>query len=741
MSNKYKHIKIPAPLISGESHYTPPPKRDMRKFTGPAISTQKKSILRGVKGINKVFREREDALRIESDKQFREFKIKFVGPINKKIVEKYRISIYKEEEDKNENATLFGKISDRKLTHQSKSDFDRLNEDLRDYCQTNRLKSYFKKVKQIKPITLEEVIEKELNDKFNIAPSTALYVDVSFAGEREVVGQKIISIQQEFSRKFISQVNSELVHFCRLKADLNDVKLLVSGYDGIVNIEQMPQYQMFTSSGEQDLETTEIIPPAAGGDPAFILDHAINADHLVLKDAVIDCIGSTSGDKTHGTAVASLVVCGTGLKLSGRVKQDNSIISVNVLEDIKTLEATILSIVDQFKNSYGMLLFNLSFNNYCLLYRRKEVDKFTVLLDEISSKNNCIFFISAGNLFQCMEPAMTSRIQGMGYPGYYRLPFCRILPPADSINNISVGSLTYQESVDSLTKVKNPSAITRANLENVSFIKPDFVHYDSNHNNSFEPEYNGVYLASGNTNQLTKSYGTSFAAPLVLHDACILHNFYPDYNKNTIKALLVHFADPINADSIRDKKIKNQLVGFGVPNLERAKYSLNTSSTIVIEDEIGLNKKKIVKFPIPACISGSSRKRLRIKKTLVYDPMVNPQNTKLYNPINISVQFVREDDTCLDSFSTRSTYDGAHSKSNVKSYPCLELSTTKHYGEFWHLSIFCECKLSDVPADYKQKYSIVLSIEDIERDDSIDIHEEISNMIEIESHVNVPIEV
>ena len=63
-------------------------------------------------------------------------------------------------------------------------------------------------------------------------------------------------------------------------------------------------------------------------------------------------------------------------------------------------------------------------------------------------------------------------------------------------------------------------------------------------------------------------------------------------------------------------------------------------------------------------------------------------------------------------------------------------------GNFWHLKIICENKdESIVPADYKQLYSVILSVEDIKEDDDVDLHEEILNMIEVETHVHVPVEV
>jgi len=742
-SKKYKHIKVPNSLFSREGVYTPPPRRNYKELGEFNREKQKRKVLSGVSRINNFFSEKDTSLKIDTDKQVNEIKIKFHGPANSDFISRYRIQVYRQEENKEKDATIYGRISNKPIGNQ-KSDFERLKDEANAYVQRTERKSYFEKIKELKPLTLEEILEKDLKDKYKVNPSQEIFVDVSFADKQNIATVKLNSIQEQFSNKFISKVNTELLHFCRLKAKYEDVENLHKSYEGIIDIEQAPDYELFGSSLEKNIDNLNILPPGDDGDPAFVLDGAANSNHRTLNGAVIRSVGPHTGDKKHATAVASLVVCGHKLDIRGNIQQDNNVIVVDVSDgqnNFLKLEEKIIETVEQNAPNYKLLLLNLSINNY-YFYRRKKIDKLTRLVDELSHKYNCLFFISAGNLFpRNWSEDMKQLVLRAGYPNYFRLPICRILPPSDSINNVSIGSIAYQESVDSLTKIKNPVAITRANLDAVPFVKPDFVHYDSNYKRDFNCEYNGVYLASDDNNKLTRWSGTSFATPLVLHDACLLHNFYLEYNKNTIKGLLIHFADHLSCDGISNRGMRKKLSGFGIPNLEKALYSLNSLSTLVIEDEIGINKKKTIKFPVPSCVAGSSRKRLRIRKTLVYSPLINSKNVRTYNPINISVQFVREDSRNLDNFSTRRADDGAHQKSNVKCYPCLDVSTRKHTGNFWHLNIFCESKDDSLPTNYKQPYSIILSLEDIAADESIDLHQEISNMIHIETSVEIPLEI
>ena len=194
---------------------------------------------------------------------------------------------------------------------------------------------------------------------------------------------------------------------------------------------------------------------------------------------------------------------------------------------------------------------------------------------------------------------------------------------------------------------------------------------------------------------------------------------YPEYN-NSIKALLIHFAEKVQADQIKHEGLKGRLMGFGKTHIERALHSLSYSSISIIEDEIEMNQIKRIKIPIPKSLEGSARRRMRLKKTLVYNPIVAPRDSDNYNPIKISACIIRPDDKKkereLESFSTRDKLSVAHKKSNVKKYSQIEVSTNNgHLGKFWEIEVRCECKVEDfdIPSDYKQNYSLVLTIEDM----------------------------
>lgn len=742
----YKHIKLPRQLISDERKFVPPPRMMIPEKEEFDRTRHRTKLASNVARIKRFFDNRVGERFLTDDKGNVDLRIAFRGHYNPKFVKKYGVDVFKVVPGRKDNEIVYGKVSNIKLNGQKLSDFERLQTEVMTYKDSEKFKTYFDFVQDIKPLDIKEIVEPSLLRDLRGHTRSEFYVDISFGGSTSSAQHKINALSERYPDKFVAKVNTQSLHYCRIKANYNGVQEIVKNFGDISKIEKSPIFFVETSALQRGIDNRSVINAPTGLTPAFVFDTDINRDHITLNGAVDDLLHNDGTQLEHGTAVASLVVCGARLTASGGIQQDNRVIGVKVSsDDFKKLDQILQETVETYAPQYPILIANLSVNvTYPSAYlRHKEVDKLTILLDDLAKQHGCLFVISAGNLFgRPWTAAMVQQCQNIGYPDYFKQNHTRISPPADSINNISVGSIAFQASADSMVKIKSPSAHTRGNLDKFPFIKPDLVHYDSNHKTDFTCEENGVLMAAIDSNSLTSMPGTSFAAPLVTHDLILLHNKYPELNANSLKALMIHSADRDIGEGIRSNRIRERLIGFGLPDVEKVLYSDNHRSTIVIEDEILVDKEKTIKFPVPASLAGSSRKRLRITKTLVYNPPVNAKNPRLYNPIDIFTQVLRSDEEAMDSRSTRGLYDGAHMKSNVKKYPPIEKSTREHTGEFWYLKVACENKdEAFVPSDYKQKYSVALTIEDIDEVEGIDIHEEINNMIEVETHIKVPIEV
>lgn len=753
MTKKYKHIRLPRKFIGTESSYESKSGRFIEELPVINYATQRPRLVEEIEGVKTRFIEKAEKAVLPQDKNLGELKIKFYGQPKKQMLDKYGIQVY---EYQREQKAVVGTISTQRIGNQNQSDFERLEHDLNAYAQNNSLKSYFETIEDIKPLTLEEIIEADLKDFYESNPEKRCVIDISFTSRNQnSIEQKISRLSELYRDHFFSKVNTKTVHFCRLALSFTEVKKISEEYSEISSISSAPIYFFEGSSASPIKENIKVVPPEGGRTPVFIIDGSCNTNHKTIKGAVIESHNKTSSDQTHGTPVASLVICGTELNPQGDVVQKNTLI--NIEPDTHTdefgrccfvnLEEKIREIVEHYHDKFPLMILNLSINQYNQRYDGKKKSELTKVVDELSNEFNCLFCISAGNSFKGWSPEMIKNYIEIGYPDYFHLPATSILSPADSINNLSVGSLTYANSARSIAPLNHPSPITRRNFHDSPFVKPDLLHYDSNvikNGDSVASEENGVYCADVNSEQLKRDCGTSFATPLVTHEIGLLHNLYPNYDNNSIKALMIHFAEPIPASEIKHDELKRRLTGFGKPLLDRALHSLGYASTIVTEDAIGMGQTKRIKIPIPQGLPKSSRKRMRLRKTLVYNPKIFPQDSDNYNPIKISACIIRPDDKItereLESFATRDRESFAHKKSNVKKYAPVEVQTNNGYlGQFWEIEVRCECKTEEVgiPDDYKQKYSIVLTIEDMQQDETIDIHQEISQMIDVE----IPIEV
>ena len=78
----------------------------------------------------------------------------------------------------------------------------------------------------------------------------------------------------------------------------------------------------------------------------------------------------------------------------------------------------------------------------------------------------------------------------------------------------------------------------------------------------------------------------------------------------------------------------------------------------------------------------------------------------------------------------------------MKIYDEVTKSTVEHIGEMWSLEVIAEPCSKYMTDDITQDYSVIVTIEDMEQSDDIDIHQEINQMInvEVENSIDVPVE-
>lgn len=756
MAKKYNHITIPEQLISefGDHANTRRGRNIQHIPKLQNISAHKERLSKGISRLSS-FQEKKLEKTGEIAEQV-DMKIRFRGLANVEFLDRYHAKVYQRYDDRPDeqeyaNDVVIAKISTARSEGRTASDYEHFQREFDTYAKTGRLKSYFDFVEDIAPLTLDEITEPELYKVISENDDKQL-VDVVFGSGSLTTDGELQTFNSLYSDDIVVAVDSADMHYFRVEASKSSLESMTEVFSGIISVERAPLV-IFSSGESKEVNEYNIDDNTdADAKPILLIDSAINSEHPILKIAALAQRGELSGQKDHGTMVGSLIACGPHISATRQFAVENKVLPINAF--ITTPYGITINeplIEEVLKNSYSKTkatIANFSINNYLWpMYSRNKVDKMSILFDEWARKYNAVFTIATGNLFQenHWPPEVAQELFSLGYPDYFMREETCILPPSDSINNIAVGSVVYGATPDSMADSKDPSPITRRGFLNTKHnhsIKPDVVQYDSNFDVQFTGEENGPYMAAEDGN-LIRAAGTSFAAPLSSFALGMLAKRYPSYNANTLKALLLHFAEDLGASKkVTNNDILHTLVGNGMPDLDKALYSLSNSTSLVIEDSIQINHKKKVSIPMPASLAGSSRLRLRVKTTLVYNPPVNSVDIAMYNPIVIAAKLVRSDGQDMSNFTTTKSKDGAHRKSNVKIYDEVTKNTIEHMGEMWSLEVIAEPCSKYMTDDITQDYSVVVTIEDMEQDDNIDIHQEISQMInvEVENSVDITVE-
>lgn len=240
-----------------------------------------------------------------------------------------------------------------------------------------------------------------------------------------------------------------------------------------------------------------------------------------------------------------------------------------------------------------------------------EIDQFACGMEDDKRR---LFVISAGNNLQ-IYPAVDY---------WEQLHLAQIEDPAQAWNALTVGAYTEKTTNDDpqfagWSPFAEPGDIAPASRSSVNWgwrnhapYKPDVVAEGGNRLLSpdgvevSDADVVSLLTTSGRTTgQLFESNSdTSAACALVSRQAAILMAEYPDFWPETIRALLAHSSEWTprmwerfgllqKGHKLSDaKKLMLRCAGYGVPDLERARYSSNHALTLIAQDTIQPYTKK-----------------------------------------------------------------------------------------------------------------------------------------------------
>jgi subtilisin family serine protease len=434
----------------------------------------------------------------------------------------------------------------------------------------------------------------------------------------------------------------------------DDVSQPISGGDA-VNSSSYDQY--------------ELLPPVNGAPLICIIDSGIQESHRWLEPSIMKekstCfIPSLTTDDVadyvpaggHGTRVAGACLYGDVIPTEGTIQAPFGLINARVLDERNELREGIFparmleKVVKMYAGEAGVKIFQHSIASN-RAFKLGRMSTWGCAIDQLSHREDVLIIQATGNLVDraaINAPGIIDHISaGRSYPDYLLENSSRIANPAQSLQAITVGSISHnyfqQDDICSIANVEWPSSFTRSGFGMWGGIKPEVVEYggdkamDSGNppSLSLHPEICPTTIRStlyGGPAFDRDDVGTSYAAPKVAHIAGHLQSLFPDQSPLLYRALIVNSARwPSWAESVPvGNRVKVfRTLGYGVPSLERATENSETRITLVTEQtyEASATDGYVFGIPIPEALRRQGDDfEVRIDVTLSYS--AEPRRTR-----------------------------------------------------------------------------------------------------------------
>lgn len=512
----------------------------------------------------------------------------------------------------------------------------------------------------------------------------------------------------------------------------DELEILLDNFDVIQRIQSLYTTRVRPNAfGEQERVTDATLNLLEGAPTIGVIDTGVQRIAVlepILEQEGIDLVDKIphpyeidlGSDSSHGTSVATLAAFGNNFYRNidaNVVDADAKIFSIKVQSGETGLVniANIKDAIIRAHTNYGIRIFNLSMSVRGKSYNQ-DISTYAYILDELAYAYDLLIFISVGNLsvddIECMQVVAADSNTSdkakrfLHYPNHYYNPFVtleetecchdgecmNLCEPSESMNNMSVGAIAesynpnhgthglsfgrefpafysrkYYMDYNSLingTRFKN-------NQKNKNLFKPDIVMPGGD---QLDVESRMLVLAprlDGAGLKIEQNSGTSYATPLAANIAAKIIRKYPNLNMQSVKALIINSAEPINShyldDTINelksldnnsypnvDSKEKTQLSkkyseerlskyisGHGVPNISKCIDSDDSRCTFVIEDTIAFDSHKVVNLNIPDYLLQYSKKGALLTLTATLCYKFNPKRNDVlsYCPLHIAFNF------------------------------------------------------------------------------------------------------
>lgn len=418
------------------------------------------------------------------------------------------------------------------------------------------------------------------------------------------------------------------------------------------------------SNDEAVFENLRIESPDDNAPIICVIDSGVQEEHKYLEPAIIhddsksfliddEGIADKVNNGGHGTRVAGAILYPRQIPNEGDYKLPCWIRNMRVLDENNSMPAEhsyppkIIS--DSVKKYYiesepKTRIFNHSIGS-SKSCEMKHMTAWAAEIDNQSYNNDVLFIQAAGNVQPDIITAYWKA--GYPYPKYLERALCRISDPAQSLQAITVGSVSVSdfetEDEIALGKKGEVSSFSRSGPGIWDVLKPEVVEYGGTHaymKGSDPPRF--VTPPEVCPNLIRKSpegpafacddIGTSFSTPKVTYIASQLEKLFPNSPALLYRALIAQSArwnDNIDGADAEKSVFNLRHIGYGFPDVERATHNNDYRVTLITPSlmEIGNAEAHIFKISIPEELSNVGEEyNILVEITLSY--AASPRRTR-----------------------------------------------------------------------------------------------------------------
>ncbi|MFJ6413877.1 S8 family peptidase [Terribacillus saccharophilus] len=615
-------------------------------------------------------------------------------------------------------------------------------------------KSYFSFVEEFNVINKSNKISPTLIQFMQESPSEVVQVSIeSFSTLPRDAQEFGFTKQIENYLNTMGEVVSSYVHssgsvIVEIESDSKGINNLVKNLDSIHSIDITPRISLPRIESFEENNQEISIKPIEGDAKVCIFDTGTFASpefdpYIIDRTNAIDT--GYGFNTNHGSFVASRVIFRDNLEdqlAAGELTPHAKVLDIRVFgkeqkgDIIGLSESQLISTIRQTVNDYSddIRVYNLSLGAVDPITDATglsdvQISRIAAELDAISKEKDVLFISSAGNINSLYNKMLT-----MPYPEYFSDDMTRISPPGEAFLGITVGSIATKYELHSLGELNHPSPFSRRGPGSFGTLKPDIVVDGGNVTQTGQKDKRLFAVALGEQpGKLVYDIGTSFSAPLVASYAAELVDRIPDASANLIKGLLLHFSCHPQEISSYSRPNKMEHIGFGVPDLSNCLESLKSKATYVYEGSVPQQTFLKIPFWVPTILANdntrSGRKKLRIRITLIWNPITDRRKQMDYSLTHLNLNLYKVDSDGIEREVQIPISQLIEPSYKNKFYPVIRIEKEferNFAGGLWSIRLRLSHRW-EVPDEYEQDFAVLISVEDPQ--DTVDVYDELLNEV------------